>query len=329
MHRQPDTGMKLPLPYITGWKFTARQHNPPPPTRVTPGSCLNDDVGYLEWKEMNPVERCLQHPPLEGSYGSFSLDLQIRGTLRAGDDHNDQVVVVDVLTEDSHLKGQSIVAKIYDPLYFYDDDGYVNSLACVDKHYTHEAGIYAALSDLQGSMIPRYYGSFSIDIPIDSSTMRSVRLILIELIPGLSMRDLDPSEFSREERQSIMKSLVDFETLLYTRDILWSDTHPRNVILADGRALFIDFGDALFGRAGLYSNDPEMESDCLPGVYISPLLRWHQAQRRTFEFDTWIDWDWQSWLETEYGNTEGSITQETRDKFLPSYLLEPVEKPRD
>lgn len=215
--------MKPPRPYIAGWKFTAQQHNPPPPTQVTPGSCLNDDVGYVEGKELHPVERCLQHPPLQGSYGPFSLDLRIRRTLRVGDSHSAQVVDADALTEDYHLKGlikgKSIVAKIYDPLYSYDDDGYVNPFACVNEHYTHEAGLYTALWNLQSSIIPRYYGSFSIDISVDSSTMRSVRLILIELIPGLSMRDLDPSEFSREERQIIMKSLVDFETLLYTRDI--------------------------------------------------------------------------------------------------------------
>lgn len=317
--------LKPPVPYVKGWRFTARAHIPPPPTPVTIDCCLNDKAGELEWKQLSPVERCLLHPPLPGSDGSFSVELEIDRPLRVGDNHNAQVALVRLLKCNPHLeglaKGSRLVAKIYDPLYFFDNEGYVNPFLAVDKHYTHETAAYAALSDLQGSMIPKYYGSFSLDIPVGSSTTRCVRLILIEFIPGLSMRDADPKSFSQRARQQIMKAMVDFDTLLYSRDIIYSDLHPRNVMLTNTArsdeqrpVIFIDFGDARFHVTKFH------------GTYISPLLRWHEAHRliSTFDFDSWVDWDWQSWLQEEYGHTAASITEEMRDWFLPDSLLNPL-----
>lgn len=163
-----------------------------------------------------------------------------------------------------------------------------------------------------------------------------MRLILIEFIPGLPLRDADPRNFSQRERQRIMKAVVDFETLLYSRDIVHKDIHPRNIILADDNRsgcddqrplVFIDFGDALFGRTSFYSDDPAVEAKALPGTYISPLLRWHGVRRPAFEFGNWVDWDWQPWLEEEYAHTAASITEEMRERFLPSFLFEPVKSP--
>ncbi|PTU19128.1 hypothetical protein P175DRAFT_0440763 [Aspergillus ochraceoroseus IBT 24754] len=40
-------------------------------------------------------------------------------------------------------EGTRLVAKIYDPLYFNDDEGYLNPFLCMDKYYTHEANAYS------------------------------------------------------------------------------------------------------------------------------------------------------------------------------------------
>ena len=58
-----------------------------------------------------------------------------------------------------------VVAKIYDPLYIDNDELYVNPFVAADKDYTHEVAAYKAFSDLQGLMIPKYYGSYSLDVP--------------------------------------------------------------------------------------------------------------------------------------------------------------------
>lgn len=332
MDTWPDESLKPPVPYVKGWRITAASHIPPPPTRVTRHCFVNDKASKLEYRELDPVDRCLRHPPLPGSSGSSSIDLEIYDTLRVGHEHNSQVFIVDILRSDPPLRdlgeGQRVVAKVYDPLYYDDDEGYLNPFRCVDADYTHEAAAYEFLPDLQGKKIPKYYGSFSLEIPVGISATRSVRLLLIEFIPGTTLRDLDPKNVSRSDRQRIMKSVVDFDTSLYKKDIVLQDSHPRNFILVDRAqsdrqeiVVFIDFGDVLFGRTSFYSTDPDVERKSFPGTYISPLLRWHTCHRRASKFRDWIDWNWQRWLEEVYERDAKSITQEMRDRYLPDFLL--------
>ncbi|KAJ8097728.1 hypothetical protein POJ06DRAFT_20404 [Lipomyces tetrasporus] len=111
------------------------------------------------------------------------------------------------------------------------------------------------------------------------------------------------------DRQVIMKAVVEAESLLYTHNVLHRDIHPRNILVLsaatatyDRRVVVVDLGDADIGRSPR-PKDPEAEARYLPGVPISPLLRWNVAwwrHRQSF-FSTWIDWDWQSWLEHNYG----------------------------
>lgn len=61
---------------------------------------------------------------------------------------------------------------------------------------------------------------------IDASCKRSVQLILIEFIPGLPVRDANPHGMPRELRQPIMKSLIEVETLLYSKYLAHQDIHP-------------------------------------------------------------------------------------------------------
>ena len=117
-------------------------------------------------EQLHPIERCLQYPPLPGSYGPLKLVIEVYDTIRIGDHHNAQVVVVEVLTADFPVKGisqgQLVVAKLYDPMYINDDDFYVNPFLVADKGYTHETATYEVLSEYQGAAIPDYYGSYSL-----------------------------------------------------------------------------------------------------------------------------------------------------------------------
>ncbi|ODH50727.1 hypothetical protein GX48_03235 [Paracoccidioides brasiliensis] len=148
--------------------------------------------------------------------------------------------------------------------------------------------------------------------------MRTVRLILMEYIPGISMQQANPENFSRLARQEIMKSVIDFESRLYEQDILLTDLSPRNVIMVEKPGfdprrdlLFLDFAGALFGRR---RDDPlAIESNLFLGRYISPLLRWDKTM--AMQFNDWIDWDWQPWIEAEYAHTAATITPEMRDTY--------------
>lgn len=118
-----------------------------------------------------------------------------------------------------------------------------------------------------------------------------------------------------------MRSLINFDTIIYSRDILLTDLHPQDVVLTDavqGRAVFIDFAGSEFLWTDTLSDS---EAKCLQTTEISPLLRWHEAWGRFEEFGKWIDWDWQSWLEAEFGHTAVSITPEVREMFLPAWIV--------
>ncbi|GAD96612.1 conserved hypothetical protein [Paecilomyces variotii No. 5] len=331
MKSMSSEDMHVPFPYVQGQQFTVRSHIPPPPTPLKPGCCLESDSGRLEREKLHPVDRCLLHPPLPGSDGVLKVDFKITRPLRVGSNHHrTQLVVVNIVkthvpAKDLH-EGKTLVAKVYDPLYAADEDNYVNPFLVADKNYTHETAAYRKLADVQGSLIPRYYGSFSLEIPTKRQQPRYVRLILIEFIPGSSMLDIDPGNLSQSHRQLIMKSIIDFTTLLYTRDMVHQDLFQRNILVINAGSdeqmvVFIDFGDMRFTRT-IYA-EPELEARAFPGTYVSPLLKWHKAHGRTSEFKNWIDWDWQSWLEAEYGHTRATITKEMQDEFLPDDLLNP------
>lgn len=254
--------------------------------------------------------------------GSCTVDLKILNLLRVGDGCNAQVFTVEVLEVRPHppcfRSDRALVAKIYDPLYFDDEEGFLNPFLCVDKHYTHETHAYDVLSESQGKRVPRFYGSYSLDIPVEGSKIRTVRLILLEYIPGISMQQANPQKFSRRSRQEIMKSVVNFESRVYEQNILLTDLSPRNVIMVEKpgydskqNLLFLDFAGALFGGR---RNDPvAIGSNLFLGQYISPLLRWNKTM--AMQFNDWIDWDWQAWIEAEYAYTTTTITPEMWDTY--------------
>lgn len=69
----------------------------------------------------------------------------------------------------------------------------------------------------------------------------------------------------------------------------------------------------------------EKENSFLPGTYISPILRWDSENINplTDEFETWIDWDWNSWLREEYSHDIEGITPYMKSVFLFHIELAP------
>lgn len=271
---------------------------------------------------MHPLDRCLLHPPTEGKLGQTKLDLRIIGVIQVCDKKMAQVVVVRVRSSTStHLpKDSELVAKIYDPLYYDLDQDDSNPFICIDRDYRCETAAYNALSELQGRIIPKFYGSFAFSLPVNATHSREVRLTLLEWIHGSSMTQLNPDATSQPDRQEIMRAVIDAESLIYTHNVFHLDMRPSNVIISrdkTGRILrlvIIDFGQSFIGRHPLAI--PEI--DFLPGVPISPLLRWKRPRET---FDAWVDWDWTPWLNQVYESTKPSITEHMR------CLWEPKDRP--
>ncbi|ODH45038.1 hypothetical protein ACO22_00430 [Paracoccidioides brasiliensis] len=233
--------------------------------------------GHRERESTHPVDRCILHLPLPGLTGKGTIRLKVDGPVRTGDQHSAQLVTVHMVDKtpeisDSIPTDKYLVAKLYDPLYFDHEQDDVDPFRYTDLAYSHETAAYRLLYPLEGTVIPKYYGSFTLELPIpNKKTSRSIRLILIEKVPGISMQRLNPTNHTRSERQNILKAIVDAESMLYAHDILHRDIHPRNVLVLDSAhrcVVLIDFGYCGIGRTP--SNSPaEWKAKYLPGVPIS------------------------------------------------------------
>ncbi|PYH35282.1 uncharacterized protein BO87DRAFT_405846 [Aspergillus neoniger CBS 115656] len=114
---------KPPVPYTTGWRFTAESYNVSIPMLVTRGCCTSSESDKLERNK-----------------GNDAVSLEILKLLKKGDGYNSQVFT----------NGAELVVKIYNLLYFNNNKDYLNLFLCMDKYYTHEANIYKALANFQG-----------------------------------------------------------------------------------------------------------------------------------------------------------------------------------
>jgi serine/threonine protein kinase len=307
---------KPDFPYTVGKHLRVRSHIPPQPTNLS--NCLLKFHARRERESIDPVQRCLLHPPSSGTFTSGVAELEIIKLVRAGDQHGAQLLTVRVLTSTYDLPSDTdLLAKFYDPLYFDHEQDDADPFLCVDSAYTHESAVYQKLADFQGSIIPKYYGSFSLSLPIDHMNSREVRLILMENVPGISMHDLNPSNFTKSERQAIMKAIIDSETALYNHEVRHRDIYPRNILVLPSdharKVVLVDFGKAWTSRSPF----PEWEEKFLPGIPISPLLRWIKPREW---FDGWVDWDWMAWVEQHYEHTRGSITEYMQRKWGPKDL---------
>ncbi|KAI1966036.1 hypothetical protein LOZ58_000937 [Ophidiomyces ophidiicola] len=229
------------------------------------------------------------HPPAKGVAGKTTVRLQVLEEIRTGSFHGSQVVSVNILDQLEDIPPNTkLVAKFYDPLYIdgsdYDDE----------------------------ECIPRFYGSFTMELWIpERNAPRSVRLILVEKIPDVPMNKLSPDNFTQEERQSILKQIIDIESEIYAHDVVNRDLEQRNIIIRTpcNNVTVIDFGHCRIGLERPRFHE-RMKAKLFPGMYISPLLCWGKINRGDERCPEWIDWDWQAWLDEQYAATQASITSE-------------------
>jgi serine/threonine protein kinase len=249
-------------PYTPGTTITINGHVPPPPTNPT--SFLYRHMNRLEKaevlkdrKSLSLADRCRKYPPIQTQPpDSKGLQLKIVKPLRVGVSNPSQVVVAMV---ESIAGGAPLIAKIFDSFYWDHEQYNIDPFRIVDYHYSHEAAAYVKLRDLQGSYVPKYYGSYTCELPLDSGT-RSVRLVLLEYIQGTSLEALGPDVkawLPQAARQNIMEKLIRAESYVYAREVDHGDLYPRNVIIqskdvqsfhkADLRLVLFDFASASVG----------------------------------------------------------------------------------
>ncbi|KAL1792860.1 hypothetical protein ACET3X_009367 [Alternaria dauci] len=222
-----NTDGKPPLPYTVGATFVARRHEPPAPFGH------GYDTPWPPFKtsdfRLPQLDYCLTRQPLEGRTLDECRVLTITESILTGYSFGAQVVVVNGIT----------VAKIYDPLYDAGGDCYDNKrdvVVLADGDYSREAAAYEELqrSPATSSLVPEYYGSWTIAVPTtvgDQTFTRQVRLILIEHINGIVMSSVQPRSLSRQTCSAIMEKILEAETLIYKAGVMHRDLSPRNVML--------------------------------------------------------------------------------------------------
>lgn len=330
-----------PIPYRIGYRFKAQVHTPEEKLPATWKCC---PFGVEEWPlnhtpdlYVEKIQHYLRCPPLPGLIGEDSIELEIQGWIRVGNEKGAQLFTVcpsKISAQQNtcsvkDIPQSGLVAKVYDPIYI--SSGYLHEgFHCVDEWYTSETNTYRALIDLQGVGIPRYYGSYSLSIPLpqknfsEATPSREVRLILIELVKGITMSEFsEPKYLPQQVRKNILRALIDLESQIYQRGINIGTLKSRNVILKEpidgitkSKVVIVDFERA-FNRRDVKRpvTDTSLENCTIPRPrrfacpYISPILRWG---RQPHSFADWIDWEWNPWLEEEFRHAARGITPELR-----------------
>lgn len=297
---------KPELPYVVGNCLKARPRTPQPPDNDNFPGCkfkCGDERERHEMNTVDPFHRCLLHPPWPGKTEAGVVEFKVVDWVRAGDPNTAQVVVVRILNSTLDLPTDiDILAKVYDPLYNNHLQPNADIFRYTDLCYRRESAAYKHLADLQGNIIPKYYGSFTLSLPGDGNISRDVRLILLEIVPGQSMDRLDPSSLIQTERQEIMKAVVDSERAVYAHGVINRDIYPRNILLPpdpsdrDCRAIIVDFGiSAIISNKRMVHPLPGNTPTAPPFHCLDDYNFWE-----------WVDWDWDAWINEEYRDTKGS-----------------------
>ena len=311
--KHPDEQKPL-IPYQPGCILNAQAYAPPQPPDYhytwTHGQRKKDIA------ERYPLQLCLENPSAAGTLGNESLQLEIGQPIRVEDLANSQIAQVAVLDRETHgsesmlpapADGTTIAAKFYDPLYYDFDESQADPFANCDAAFAHEANPYHHLRQVYGVIVPRFYGSYSADIPLPSSPSRTrpVRTILYEHVAGTVLGNVEREDYSTSQRQAIMSAVMDCHSILWQLDVVHGDLHPRNIIVVSAKegeraeVRLIDLNMASVGlRAEYNGHVPTTRLEARSAI----VERWFDEDLRDMmlDFEWLVDWNWTEWLQNEY-----------------------------
>jgi len=281
-----------------GVKLDIRAHIPPPPFGR---DYRNEDTirrplcGLSAHDGIDRLDIALSHPPLETPYPvptkSHVLTIleKIHHRQERAGCYGGPHLVRCYLDSD---KSCHYVAKIYDgidyPLSGPGPRGY-DCMYRADQDYSREAAAYQNMPlGLQGSVVPRYFGSWTFSVETGVRGLRRcVRMILLEHVDGecmldkilrakgVTQTDLPAELFDtlpidygllppERERLDVLASVIEAEVTLLNVGIAHRDVSPRNVLISRStkRVILIDFNKSRvykcyeFGRQVLKSWGP-------------------------------------------------------------------------
>ncbi|KAF1730416.1 hypothetical protein CRV24_009879 [Beauveria bassiana] len=200
-----------------------------------------------------------------------------------------------------------VAAKFYDPLY--NDHILIDAWKSVDYSYRNEAQAYQRLRPLQGVVVPRFYGSYTVDMPVPQAALqhhhaqpRPVRLVLYEYINGTQLSSAEGRLYSTKQRQAIMQKVLNSFSKMRQLGVYHLDFHPGNiVVLSAEQGQEADIRCIDFGHSKL-SDPSDLKPTLDPESRESVTEYWRDEDLCDcmLDFSPLIDWPWNEWLENEY-----------------------------
>ena len=254
----PEDPERPALPYASAFTVTITEHVPPRPFGLPSVYPLIEppyDTSDEHLKTLTLTRLVVTCPPIEANHDTggavakkppANATLKIDGPIAVKDGRGPQLVVCTVTPQDRHSKPFQAAAKIFDPLYYsFENENAphrpVPTTLKADSDYSIEAAAYAHLQNTgqTGAFAPEYYGSWTFTLPIrhrGTQHERQVRLVLIEYIDGVSMRDLcyqdsPPLGFTEEHRLEVLASILDGAARMDHSGMNQRDLVPRNIML--------------------------------------------------------------------------------------------------
>ena len=343
--------------YQPGNQFDIRRHTPPPPFGIpyktkdavrTPVRGLVDDrsgrnlVNHLDFVVANPP---LEGAPVDTKEAQPRRVLTILQTIshKPKPTGGGAVVVGCHLDEDQSTQ---YVAKIYDGFEYELAQPGSTGLDCMyraDMDYSREAAAYESIpARFQGSIAPRYFGSWTFPLPtgVPGRRPRWVRMVLVEYIRGECMLDMvlrargatrsDPEPRPEwpdetptidcrllppeEERLDILARIVEAETMLWWYGgVKHGDVAPRNVMIsrsgapnAASRLTLIDFNAAYVAHRCERGLETIKRLGLGKGLPTSPIQRYWPGMDFAYgsKYSWWIPESWR--VEDDDGNRDAS-----------------------
>lgn len=324
---------KPDCPYLPGFEVDISTHTAPPPFGCS-GTYPTESYPFRtnEWMySVTQTKHVLTHPLLEtpAPEQPSTARLIVTKSLAIGNARGAQILLCTVKPDRAGAEAFEAVAKIYDPLYyspFTDIGGYPSDTVCeADQDYSIEAASYECLDKAgqTGSFAPAFFGSWTFSLPTtykQETRQRDIRLILIEYIPGISMKDLfvkngrnqiDATHLSEEYRLQVLATLLDGVVKQHHAGLDQRDSAPRNVILIPPpdltqkppqRVVLIDYNISTIREWSKYGKLPAQQARLPP----NPMKRFWNSE--PLDLAGWFPPEWsdnqglcQEWLHREFG----------------------------
>jgi hypothetical protein len=337
---------------VSGFTVTITEHIPPPPiglSSIYPDIEPPYDTSDEHLKTLTQTELVVTCPLLEASLDNDEdgaapkMKTPEKATLKADrpiiveDWRGPQLILCTITPQDEHSnpsKPFQALAKIFDPLYysFQNPNAPRRPVATpleADSDYSIEAAAYAYLQKTnqtgRGGFVPEYYGSWTFSLPIRLRGVqhhRHVRLLLVEYIDGVCMRDPcygDAAplawQFAAEHRLDVFAGILDGAVRMDHSGVNQHDLLPRNIMLevedaGEGeslqrvvkRAVLVDYNIAL-----VYHLAPEAQRyRDVTELPMNPMQMFWSVSLDDFGY--WVPEDWQGnekprreWLMERFG----------------------------